>query len=49
MLGLKGSKRDEIKPSLKIIRRLNKITTLPAAQQKALLKTIDMFLKAAGK
>jgi len=49
MLGLKGSKRGEIKPSLKIIRRLNKITTLPAAQQKALLKTIDMFLKAAGK
>lgn len=49
ILGLKDNKRVETKPSLKIIRRLNKINTLPAAQQKALLKTIDMFLKAAGK
>ena len=34
--------------SLKILRRLNEIEDLPAAQQKILFKTIDTFLKAAS-
>jgi len=34
-------------PSLRLIKRLQKIERLPLAQQKALLKNIDMFLKAA--
>lgn len=34
-------------PSLKIMRRLLKIEQMPANQQKALLKNIDMFLKAS--
>ena len=34
-------------PSLRFIKRLQKIERLPANEQKALLKNIDMFLKAA--
>ena len=34
-------------PSLPLLRRLKKIQALSASHQKALLKTIDMFLKAA--
>jgi len=34
-------------PSLKIMRRLLKIEKMPINQQKALLKNIDMFLKAS--
>lgn len=49
ILGLKESDTDIEKPSLKIIRRLIKIEKLPEADQKSLLKTIDMFLKAAEK
>ncbi len=49
ILGLKESDNDVEKPSLKIIRRLIKIEKLSEADQKSLLKTIDMFLKAAGK
>lgn len=33
--------------SLKISRRMNKIELLPESEQKALLKTIDTYLKAA--
>jgi transcriptional regulator with XRE-family HTH domain len=33
--------------SLKIVRRLAKIEQLPAAQQKALLQTLDLFLSGA--
>jgi transcriptional regulator with XRE-family HTH domain len=36
-------------PSLKILRRLKKIEELPAAKQKALLKTIDMVIDSAQK
>ena len=49
ILGLNNQQSGRKNPSLKILRRLNRIESLPAAQQKALLKTIDMFLKAAGK
>jgi transcriptional regulator with XRE-family HTH domain len=34
-------------PSLRLVKRLQKIEKLPAAEQKALLKNIDMFLKAS--
>lgn len=37
------------KPSLKVLPRLNRIETLPASQQKTLLKMIDTSLKAAEK
>ena len=49
ILGLKEGDNDVEKPSLKIIRRLIKIEKLSEADQKSLLKTIDMFLKAAEK
>jgi len=34
-------------PSVQIARRMQRIKKLPAAEQKAILKNIDMFLKAA--
>jgi len=49
LLGLKPSKKNGKSPSLKILRRLNKIEDLPPFQQKILLNTIDTFLKGAGK
>jgi transcriptional regulator with XRE-family HTH domain len=49
LLGLKPSKSKENTPSLKILRRVKKIEALPLAQQKILLKNIDMFLKGAEK
>ncbi len=49
ILGLKTNDNDIEKPSLKIIRRLIKIEKLSDVDQKSLLKTIDMFLKAAEK
>ena len=48
-LGLKVSKNNGRKPTLKILRRITKIETLPLSQQKALLKTIDNFIKANEK
>ena len=36
------------KPSLRMLRRLEKIESLPAHQQTTLLKTIDTFLKGAA-
>src|SRR5262249_13698356 len=48
LLGYKYSKSSKSsKPSLKIIRRLNLIESLPPSLQKTLLKTIDVFIKAA--
>ena len=47
ILGLKDSEIEE--PSLRLTKRLVKIETLSEADQKSLLKTIDMFLKAAEK
>ncbi|MEW6689060.1 MAG: helix-turn-helix transcriptional regulator [Pseudomonadota bacterium] len=48
LLGLKTPPNGGPKPSLKILRRLKRIETLPITQQKTLFKTIDTFLKAAG-
>jgi transcriptional regulator with XRE-family HTH domain len=48
-LGVKTSKKNGKSPSLRILRRLNRIEELPASQQKILLKTIDTFLKGSGK
>ena len=36
------------KPSLRVLRRLEKIEKLPAHQQNTLLKTIDTFLRGAA-
>lgn len=47
LLGLKRSKKTDSQPSLKIQRRMKKIEGLPVAQQKILLKNIDMFLKGS--
>ena len=47
ILGLKDSEVE--KTSLRLTKRLVKIETLSEADQKSLLKTIDMFLKAAEK
>jgi transcriptional regulator with XRE-family HTH domain len=49
ILGLQGDSQERSKPSLKILRRLTRINALSVSEQKALLKTIDMFLKAAEK
>ena len=45
LLGLDQTKKHTKKPSLKILRRLNKIEGLPPTQQRSLLQTIDNFLK----
>jgi len=49
LLGLKNNKSKTRKPSLKIMRRLQKIEELPLSKQKALFITIDNFLKAEEK
>ena len=50
ILGLNGEKRVGAKnPSLKILRRLNKIASLPATKQKAFLQTIDALLRVQEK
>jgi transcriptional regulator with XRE-family HTH domain len=45
--GNSSSKVSEQVPSLRLIKRIQKIERLPLSQQKALLKYIDMFIKAA--
>lgn len=46
ILGLNGTKRTTTNtPSLKILRRLNRIASLPPAKQKAFLQTIDALLR----
>jgi hypothetical protein len=51
LLGLSPttSQFKEEKPDVKIVKRVKKIQNLPLSQQKALLKTIDTFLKGAEK
>lgn len=49
LLGLKPSKNRGSQPSLKVMRRLLKIESLPPSQQRSLLNTIDAVLKAAEK
>jgi transcriptional regulator with XRE-family HTH domain len=49
ILGLKVVSREDSQPSLRILKRLKKIASLPAYQKKTLLKTIDVMLKATEK
>ena len=49
LLGKTPQKEEQYKPSLRIMRRLQKIEQLPTAKQKLLLNTIDTFLKGAQK
>lgn len=54
LMGLKTPKKTAAKTesgelSLKLVRRLKGIEQLPPAQQKALLRTIDVFLQNAAK
>jgi len=49
LLGLKTSESQGTTTSLKLLRRMKKIETLPPSQQKILLRTIDTFLKASEK
>lgn len=49
LLGNKTSRPlGEGKLTLKVVRRLSKIESLPEHEQRVLLKTIDTFLKASG-
>jgi len=47
ILGLKDDKSSENEPSLRLQKRLAQIESLPAADQRALLRNIDMFLRAS--
>jgi len=49
LLGLKPPNNKGNIPSLKLLRRMKKIETLPSTQKKVLLRTIDTFLKGAVK
>jgi transcriptional regulator with XRE-family HTH domain len=49
LLGLKAPKRTNGELSLKLVRRLKGIEALPPTRQKALLQTIDAFLRGARK
>jgi transcriptional regulator with XRE-family HTH domain len=49
IFGLHHEKRTRNTTSLKSIRRVNKIESLPDSKQKALLKTIDAFLETSKK
>jgi len=48
ILGLKGRRRAEAASSVRILKRLKKISSLPTQQKKALLKTIDLMLKGTS-
>jgi transcriptional regulator with XRE-family HTH domain len=47
ILGLKDEDKAEPATSLRLQKRLSEIEKLPAADQRALLRNIDMFLRAA--
>jgi transcriptional regulator with XRE-family HTH domain len=47
LLASASSKATDKVPSLRLMKRIQKIERLPLSQQKALLKYIDIFLKAA--
>lgn len=50
LLGVKPARLNgEGRVSLKLGRRMQRIEALPTAKQKALLATLDVFLKGAGK
>ena len=48
LLGLKKAAPLKNDLSLRLVRRMQKFGLLPSAQQKALLQTIDVYLKGAG-
>jgi transcriptional regulator with XRE-family HTH domain len=48
LLGLKKAAPVKNDLSLRLVRRMQKFGLLPSAQQKALLQTIDVYLKGAG-
>ncbi|MBA7554049.1 hypothetical protein ES705_46661 [subsurface metagenome] len=48
ILGTKRTNHKEPTLSLRLVRRLKKIESLPLSKQKALLQTIDGFLKGQG-
>lgn len=48
LLGLSGAYKNDM-PSLKLMKRFKQIEKLPPSKQKALLTTIDSFLKGEGK
>jgi transcriptional regulator with XRE-family HTH domain len=47
ILGLKNNGGGKEHPSLRLIRRINRIESLPPARQKTVLKAIDFMLDAA--
>ncbi len=47
LLGVKRTRNAGYRPSLKVVRRVKKIEQLEPGQQRALLRTIDTFLKGA--
>jgi XRE family transcriptional regulator, regulator of sulfur utilization len=48
LLGIKGSDATTASvPSVRLVRRMQKIALLPQADQKVILKTIDTYLKGA--
>ncbi len=50
LLGMKSAKTNGAgKTSRRVLRRAERIEELPPQQQSTLLRTIDTFLKAAGK
>lgn len=49
ILGLKDNGRGSENPSLRLIRRISRIESLPPARQKTVLKAIDFMLEAAEK
>jgi transcriptional regulator with XRE-family HTH domain len=49
ILGLKRNRKEASPSSLRILRRLKKISSLPPQRRKALLKTIDMAIEAKEK
>lgn len=49
LLGTRQSRNNWKRPSVRLVRRLEKIEALARHQQRTLLKTIDIFLKGAQK
>lgn len=49
LLGIKDNGQAEQLSSVRLVRRMQKIAELPQSEQKAILKTIDNFLKGAAK
>lgn len=49
ILGIEKAAKNGKKPSLKILRRLNRLESLPPSEQKSILKTIDLALSGAAR